>query len=62
MGDTVVHWYGAIPVCAGNHAGGTVTLVPRCPRCGEERLVERVVTGADWVYVCAVCAHSWASE
>lgn len=27
----------------------------RCPKCGEERQIERI--GRDWF--CAVCAHHW---
>jgi len=26
----------------------------RCPRCGEDRLLERVLTGKTWVYFCAM--------
>ena len=29
----------------------------RCPRCGEDRLLERVLT---WVYFCAVCAMTFS--
>ena len=31
----------------------------RCPRCCEDRQIERVTTGKTWVYLCAVCATSF---
>jgi hypothetical protein len=35
--------------------GWVRTRIRRCPKCGEDRLVERV--GAVWF--CNVCSHSW---
>ena len=32
---------------------------PRCEKCGEDRLLERVVTGGKVMIFCPVCAHSW---
>jgi len=32
----------------------------RCPRCGEDRLLERVLTGKTWVYFCNVCALTFS--
>ena len=32
---------------------------PRCDKCGEDRLLERVVTGGTVTIFCLVCAHSW---
>ena len=34
----------------------------RCPKCGEDRLIERVVTGTTWTYLCNVCATSFPSS
>ena len=31
----------------------------RCPRCGEDRLLELVLTGKTSVYFCAVCAMTF---
>ena len=31
----------------------------RCPRCDEDILVERIITGKTWVYLCLVCATSF---
>jgi uncharacterized Zn finger protein len=30
-----------------------------CPKCGEDRQVERIRTGRQEVFFCAICGHSW---
>jgi ribosomal protein S27AE len=39
-------------------ASGAAAPVRPCPRCGEERLIERL--GPRWL--CAVCAFDWLAE
>lgn len=31
----------------------------RCPKCGEDRAIETVVTGTTVECFCQVCSHSW---
>jgi hypothetical protein len=47
-----------------SRAHGWVAMTPnvRCPRCDEERLVERIQTGRVTTYFCAVCSHAWQRE
>jgi len=33
----------------------------RCPGCGEDRLIERVVTGKASTYLCNVCAMTFSA-
>ena len=33
-----------------------------CPRCGEERLVDEVVTGRNNYRFCSVCSYDWVSS
>ena len=31
----------------------------RCPKCGEDRMVETVTTGTTVECFCSTCAHAW---
>ena len=44
-------------------ASGGVPVTPFCcPRCGEDRLIDLVVTAGQVEAFCAVCGHTWRPE
>jgi hypothetical protein len=33
-----------------------------CPKCGEARSIDVILTGTEWSYYCSVCSHTWAPK
>ena len=30
-----------------------------CPKCGEARSIDVILTGNEWSFYCSVCSHAW---
>ena len=35
---------------------------PDCPKCGESRSIDVIITGTQRSFYCAVCSHAWAAD
>jgi hypothetical protein len=33
-----------------------------CPKCGEDRSIDAILTGTEWSFYCSVCSHTWAPK
>ena len=41
------------------HPALATPAIPDCPRCGETRNVDVVLTGTQQSFYCTVCSHAW---
>ena len=41
---------------------GGAPPIADCPRCGEDRSIDVILTGDRWSFYCSVCSHTWAAD
>ena len=42
-------------------SGGAPPLAD-CPKCGETRSIDVILTGDQWSFYCSVCSHAWVHK
>jgi hypothetical protein len=39
-----------------------IPTTPECPKCGEARNIDVILTGTQRSFYCAVCSHAWVPD